>query len=286
MKTNKINLNVDKIEITYYLTHEIIDLLNGEQEIDFNDFKLIRNNEDSNFAINYDIMIPNYECDAFYKKFGNIYFGSNRHFKNQIYVSIYNPLLYTYDEKHYIYAITETIGLEFMEINYIEIAVDTNVNLISKYGKLMKNEDYTPIILNKKIKDMNKEITAIKNIYTGTRKNPNKYKSVYFTNKEGGLTLNIYDKKKEIKDNANTKNYIINDGEFSKSDKVIRYEIRALNHIIKDTLNKSGYRQEDLYYQLFNDDFITNIFKDLSDRIIRIEDNKKNVYNLLYLLLD
>ena len=73
---------------------------------------------------------------------------------------------------------------------------------------------------------------------------------------------------------------------FSKSDKVIRYEIRALNHIIKDTLNKLGYRQEDLYYQLFNDDFITNIFKDLSDRIIRIEDNKKNVYNLLYLLLD
>lgn len=286
MKTDKINLNIDKLEITYYLTQEVIEILNGIEEIDFIDFKLIRNNEDSNFAINYDIMIPDYECDAFYRKFGNIYYGSNRNFKNQIYVSIANPILYNNEDKHHIYYITESIGLEFMEINYIEIAVDTNQNLISKYSKIMKNEDYTPIILNKKIKDMNTEISAIKNIYTGTRKNPNKYKSVYLSNKEGGLVLNIYDKRKEIHDNSDIKNYIIEDGEFSKSDKIIRYEIRALNHIVKDTLNKLGYRQEDLYYQMYNYDFITEVFKHLSNRIIRIEDNKKNVHNLLYMILD
>ena len=195
MKKIKTHFGLDLLEITYRLTDDAINLLVGD-EINFNDFKLKKNFSNTKFKVCYNIIVPSKE-EEFYE-WGKIYYGSYDYFKNQIYISINNPTLYNND-LGYIYYISETLNLEYMNINKVDFAFDTNHNAINKFLKLFRDKEVDFVILNKKIKDMKQEVDDIITITKGTRENLNKYKSIYIQNRERGLSLIIYDKLKEIK---------------------------------------------------------------------------------------
>ena len=278
MKKIKTHFGLDLIEITYRLTDDAINLLVGD-EINFNDFKLKKNFSNTKFKVCYNIIVPSKE-EEFYE-WVKIYYGSYDYFKNQIYISINNPTLYNND-LGYIYYISETLNLEYMNINKVDFAFDTNHNAINKFLKLFRDKEVDFVILNKKIKDMRQEVDDIITITKGTRENLNKYKSIYIQNRERGLSLIIYDKLKEIKDNNFEKKYIIDKLEFQP---IYRIEIRVLNHILKDTLLKLNILNEDLYYNLLNKEYLFLLYNNLLNRIIRINYNNKS-YNLINILFN
>ena len=277
----KTYFGLDKLEITYRLTNDAINLLNGD-EIDFIDFKLKKNYSNTKYKICYDIITPNVVNNKIeFINWGKIYYGSFDYFKQQLYISVNNQILYSND-LGFLYFISETLNLEYMNINKIDVSFDTNCNPISKFLKILKDENFTFVILNKKIKDMKQEIDDIITINKGTRENLNKYKSIYIQNKERGLSLVAYDKLKEIEDNNFEKEYILNKLNFKP---IYRLEIRTLQHILKDTLLKLNISNEDLYYNLLDKEYLFLLYNNLLNRIIRINFNNKS-YNLINILFN
>ena len=106
-------------------------------------------------------------------------------------------------------------------------------------------------------------------IAKGTRKNPVKYKSFYLSNKEKGLELACYNKLKEIQDNNYNKQYILDKINFKP---IYRLEIRTNHKMLKDTMDKLGFTDDDLFYNiLFNEDMLFKLYLSLLNRLIRIK---------------
>jgi len=281
MKKYKSNFGIDKLEITYKLSDDIINLLQGE-EIDLIDFKLSINNNNSKFKICYNIIAPTISNnETKFIEWGKIYYGSYDYFKNQLYISVNNEILYR-SELSYLYYIEETLNLKFMNINKIDFAFDVNYNVINKFIKLIKDKNFDFVILNKKITDMKQEMNELLFISKGTRENLQKHKSIYIQNKERGLSLCIYNKLKEIEDNKNEKQYILDELKFTP---IYRIEVRTIYHILKDTLIKLNITNEDLYYNLLNKEKLFEIYNNLLNRIIRINYNNIS-YNLINILFN
>lgn len=274
-------INIDRLEISYNLDNEIINRLN-EDYIEFDCFHLIKSNEDSNYKIKYEIWVDEFEDNQVKRiLFGHIYFGSYRKFKKNLYISVANNIFYRDNTITDIYYIEQALNLKFIGVNKLDIALDVNKNIIDRFYEIYKDVKYIPIIFKKRYKNRNVDIKQVINITNGSRKNPHKNKSIYLKNKEGGLTLALYNKFKEITDNNSEKSYII---ENWKHNKLFRLEIRTSGHILKDTLTNLGISNEELYYRIFNKDILFNIYQNLLNRIIRIE-YKNKCYNILNYLL-
>lgn len=286
MTKNKLcQINIDKLEITYLLTHDIAEIINGKDEIiEYYDFRLEKDKDNKEYAVCYNIIIETLNGSNGYNEtlFGKISYGTYNPYRNQLYIGIDNKMLYEDDLLiGAIQIIEQTLHLEFMALSKLDFALDVEKDIIKVFYNLIKRDDIIPIILNKKIKDKDEEINELLHMATGTRRTPYLHKSFYIDNKEGGLTLACYDKTKEIIDNGNKKDYIIKKDGFEK---IYRLEIRTIRHTLKDTLNKLSISEEELYRRLFDKDFLMNIYFALLDRLIRINQGNKT-YNLLQFLL-
>ena len=284
MKTNNLELNIDKFEIAYRLnlhTKELFD--NIDEALDMYNFEIIRTNKEKEYENTFDIIIPEYDekIGIFKKKYATIYYGSNNIFRQHLYLKIENEELYKENFGILDY-LEDCLDLEFLLNSEIELAVDTDFNIISRFYRLLKNKKYTPKILKKYYYDMNKEISNVLNFSKGTRNNPFKFKSFYIKNKEGGLELKCYDKLKEITDNGNEKQYIKDKLGFNN---IFRLEVNVKHKLLKDTLNKMKITDMDIRYNLFNKDFISNLYIELLNRLIMIR-YKENNYNFLSILLN
>lgn len=278
MKKTKCDINIDKLEIQYLLTHEIVEVLNRiESEEDFYEFKIKRTNLNYNYKNTFDIIIKNYnEKDGVHDvKLGTLYYGSFNPNRNQLYIAIENRELYSGNLVS-IHFIEEQLNLQFMTISKIDIAFDCNRNIISKYYNLIKNDNINYIILNKKV-DKNEEIDNI-TLCKGTLLRPLLHKSIYIKNKEGGLELNAYNKTKEIKDNGNYKDYIVDKLGFNE---IYRLEVRCNHKQLKDTLKAMNLTDEDVMYRAIIDkELLYDIYENLLNRLLRIDENGKS-YNFL-----
>ena len=270
----KIQFHLDKLEVAFKKNEVLQNHLNTNDKFESYEFLLVRNRTESNYKNNFDI----YYIDG--SKFGNLYFGSYNINRQLIYISITNENLYN-DKFKYIVNLQEQLNLEFHQISRIDFANDCNINAVNKFYKLLKNEDYDIIILNKSIK-IDDNINDLLNISQGTRKNIHKFKSFYIQNKEKGLVLNCYDKKKEIEDNNNAKSYILDHFNYKE---VYRIEVRTNHHLLIDSLNSLGFTDDYLYYIIINSIFdeLYLLFENLLNRLIRIK-YKKDVYSLIDLL--
>lgn len=286
MAKNKLYLNIDKLEITYLLTEQIAQIINGKDEvIEYYDFRLEKDKDNKEYAVCYNIIIEtsNGGCGYNETSFGKISYGTYNPCRQQLYINIDNKILYE-DGDILIGAISiieQTLHLEFMGLPKLDFALDTEKDIIKVFYNLIKRDDIIPIILNKKRENKDEEINELLHMATGTRRKPYLHKSFYIKNKEGGLRLNCYDKTKEIIDNGNKKDYIIKKNGFEK---IYRLEIRTIRHTLKDTLDKLSISEEELYRRLFDKDFLMNIYFALLDRLIRINQGNKT-YNLLQFLL-
>ena len=267
-------LNVDRLELSYNLDYECKSKLESITELSFSNFTLIRKNNDSNYRNNFDIILGDSGL------FGTLYFGSYNVNRQKIYISVDNRILYSND-LYILSDIESKLNLELYSISKLDLALDFNYNIINKFYRLLKCEEFEFIILNKKY-SINDEISSLLNVSTGTRKNIHLFKSFYINNKEKGLSLSAYNKLKEIKDNDNTKSYI---SDLINSDKIFRLEIRTNHTLLKDSLLKLGYTDLYLHDLLINriNDELFELYRHLLNRLIRISYNN-NSYSLLNFL--
>ena len=282
MKDYRIMFNIDSLEITYELNDNIKTFFNSiDKSKQFYDIEIIRTNKFENYKYTFDILVPEYENNnIIMKKYATIYFGSYCKFRQHLYLKIENEQLYKGNLIILDY-IEEIFELNVINDSYIELAVDVDYDIVSKFYRLLKNKNYTLKILRNLYNDMNEEITDILHISKGTRNNPYKFKSFYIENKEKGLKLVCYDKSKEILDNNNEKHYI---KELYGFDNIYRLEIRVHHKMLKDTLNTMKISDLYLHNNLLNKDFLFDIYINLMNRLIKII-YKNNEYNLLSILL-
>lgn len=290
MNKFKCGIHLDKLEITYILTKRFTDFiyLNIDKNRDKSDkiifdhcdeFYLALPNETiyNNYRYELDILIKDYEEEKgfFKKRIGKLFYGSNHPLRQQLYIALENRSLYNGDVV-YLYYIEEVLGLSFMKISKLELAFDFNRNFINRFYAILKDEDFAPIILNRKYKNMDKEIRELLHVSTGTRNNLNKFKSFYIRSAEG-LELKYYDKAKEIEDKNFEKKYILDKLGFKK---VFRLEVKANHKNLKNSLDKLGITDEDLYMRHADEKLLYKVYFLLLNRIIRIE-YKNKTYSLL-----
>ncbi|MBD5314353.1 MAG: hypothetical protein HDS06_09105, partial [Bacteroides sp.] len=265
------DVNIDRLEIAYqYNESEVMDILsnlneNGEKQYDC--FKIVKSNIQSEFEHNFDIIcdsLPSEEGKVHEINWGVLQWGSHR--KKDIYISVSNEMFYN-GTLPYLHYIDSELSLSFKKVNKLDIALDININLVRRFYKMLKDETYTPIIFNKAYAVMTEKIPNLVNMGSGSRLRPYKNKSfdIRKQTRFKSLSLHCYDKLEEVKDNEFEKQYIL--------DKVglkpmFRLEIRSNADELNYTLEQMNITNEDLYHLLFNEPIISEVYFNLLDRVI------------------
>ena len=269
-------LNIDKLELACSTDEANREYISQQECLDFQFFYMVKNTNESNYKIKFDIFME----DG--KLYGNLYFGSYNFNRQRIYLSINNEIFYN-GNLGLIDYIIDSLNLEFHSISKLDLALDFDSNIINTFYKLLKMDELSPIILNRKYDMQCKEIKNLINVSTGSRKNVRKFKSFYITNKERGLCLNAYDKTKEIADNDYQKQYIIDKLDMKK---IFRLEIRTNHTLLLDSIKKLGYTDDYLYDLIVTNQIheLFELYKHLLNRLIRF-DFKGKVISFLDLLM-
>lgn len=150
------------------------------------------------------------------------------------FLTIENRCLYQSNYIKHAEHIAQTLGLTFSHITCLDIAMDCNVNLISRVRNLVKHHEeqgLEMIFNNKKVKDTAQILKGWREIYSRTCKrlinNPSLYLSPV---DEEAPSMVIYDKSREIQESG--KDYIAKHCNFGKG-KIYRSEIRLKRKALK-----------------------------------------------------
>lgn len=298
----KYSISVDKLELTYLLTNEFTEFIDKYIESynnrldktdkiifeQYNEFYLAAPTDTIyyDYRIELDILIRDYNEDiGFYnRRIGKLFYGSNHPSRQQLYITLENKSLYNGDI-NFLYYIADELNLQSLKISKLELAFDFNRSFIDKFYTIIKDDDFIPIIFNKRYKDKNEEIGELLHVSTGNRIKLNKFKSFYIKGKYqnyDGLELKYYNKGKEIEDRKFEKQYIIDKLGFKN---IFRLEIRTNHKKLKYSPDKLGLTDEDLYMRLEDKKVLFNLFRLLLYRVIRIE-FKEKTYSLLDFILE
>lgn len=138
--------------------------------------------------------------------------------------------------------ITDTLQLIPNSITELEIAIDTNSDVIPKLCKMARYFDCYDMIFNGTRLGDNERLRHLAFWVSGTRRNLFKIKEPYFSTAKGDVAIKMYDKTTEIRDNLNEKAYIEAWNNFGKQ-QIHRTECtcnwdrfqRWHEHLLKDT---------------------------------------------------
>ena len=266
----KYKFNIDKLEITYTCSGEIRELFANiiDEHIcgEDNDVRVVRTISTTylhNFAV---------YCTNMYV--GQLFFDTPNPNRPHIYLAVENEILYTCVAG--LSYIEQALNLSYYRISKLDICLDTNVNVINRFYRLLKDESQTLVINNKVIKDRYAIIKKLIHYSIGSLKNVRRNKS--FIIKGNEIELVAYNKREEI-DNSSRKEYIKENLQMDK--KIYRLEVRFSNFKqIKKALKMCSVDIGELYYYPF-EDLLERIFVTTLNRIIRFSNNTSILNYLL-----
>lgn len=283
MRNVKWNLSIDKLEITYQATQQVRDALAAiEDHKVINEITVVRDK-----PLQYQNMFHlfgkdyNEEQGVFEREIGTLYFGSFNQNRQHIYINFDNSVLYdTYLLASRFY-VEEALGLDFLRVSKIDLALDLNINVVRRINRIYRDEALSLVILNKCYKSMDETVNEVLHIAKGTRKAPMKFRSFYIENKNKSLTMRCYNKSEELKESH--KDYIPN---VSGKLPMYRLEVSLANHkTIAKTLAQLGVSNEEkVYSKLQSKDFLFSLFLTTLNRLIRVNKGRKGM-NLLECLI-
>ncbi len=280
----KKNLSIDKLEITYQATQQVRDALAAiEDRKVINEITVVRvekpmlyQNEFLLFGKDY-----NEEQGVFERQIGVLYFGSVNMNRQYIYINYHNAALYdTYLLASRFY-VEEALGLDFLRVSKIDLALDLNINVVRRINRIYRDEALSLVILNKCYKSMDETVNEVLHIAKGSRKAPMKNRSFYIENKNKSLTMRCYNKSEEQKESR--KDYIPN---VSGKLPMYRLEVSLANHktIVKTLAQLGVTNEEEVYSKLQDKDFLFSLFLTTLNRLIRVNKGRKGM-NLLECLI-
>ena len=161
-------------------------------------------------------------------------------------MAVDNQMLYT--NLNGLGYIEQALNLNFFRISKLDICLDSNLNVIDRFYKLLKDDKQTIIINNKAIKDRQSIIDNIIHLSSGSLQSIRKIKS--FVIKGNEMELVGYNKSVEIEKTG--KDYIKDNLGLDK--KIYRLEIRLKNYkLINNALQYCNVNMEELYYHPFDE---------------------------------
>lgn len=280
MKRNTININLDKVEFCYTAPIQTIKDLEDTKYKEFDGFRISSIESDNNLEslLQVDVLYSINDKELDWMKYAVLKIGSTFEDKDNpiryVWMKIDNKALYTefYPSSsilHFVYNITENLGLSFNNITKLDIAADVTYNTFFRIRRAIRNMELTPIILGKAYEKPNEVIDKVLYIHTADRI---RYRTntISISTKEKDMSLCIYNKSEEIK--CNSKEYIAKwDG--TDAD-IYRNEVRLKRTSIIDFLDKKGISFEDLYYMIHDMNLLFEMFLFFSNRIIRFRRGK------------
>ena len=175
--------------------------------------------------------------------------------------------------------IEQMLGLEFNNITHLDLALDTTINFSKVLIRMIRNKDYYPIINGTKITDRKKLIEDILYIGVGNLERIREY-SLLLQNKKNDLSLNAYNKKREI-ENKSKKFYIMES--YGSPRQLYRLEVRINSDVMKDFFARN--RIEYNPSMFITDDWLWLLYLTFLNRLIRFQSTKgRKVYGVLDLI--
>lgn len=296
MKKNKSIISVDKLTLCYKVADSFIYKLNECDEVVDSDgcFRLVRVPSDEVlFANCFNVMIKfsfgnaggivekklaTLKCKLHPMDLGII---------NYVWLYVENWAFYetfsVVQGKHNwlscIDYISDELGLSFNNITDLHIAMDTNINFAKKIRHAQFNDDFE-LILNGTFRSDKKQIlNEILHIQTGDQCRLRTL-SIYITpKKQNGLSLKVYDKKREL--GKSHKTYIPQWNELKNND--YRIELTLKNEHLKEFYKQKGEVIPDellmatLASQQQSQDPLFDILLYFSNRLLRFRYNGKPI---------
>lgn len=295
MRKKKSIISIDKLTLCYRATDEVIKKLNEYNElIDSDDsFRLVRvPSDEALFANCFHVMISfDGSGRTHQKKFATLKtklrsMGDDK--VNYVWLYIENWVFY---EVFGIYGgskcnwlacvdyIADELGLSLNNITDLHVALDTNINFAKKIRHAQFSDDYE-LILNGKVRSDKKEVLdEILHIQTGDQYRLRTLTICINPKKQDGLSLKIYDKKRELE--KSNKNYIPQWN--GLKDKDYRVELTIKNEHLKEFYQWKGEAVPDellmvtLASQSQSQDLLFDMLYYFSNRLLRFRYNGKGV---------
>ena len=252
MRKKKSIISVDKLTLCYKATDEVIDKLNEYNElIDSDDsFTLVRvPSDEALFANSFHVMVS---FDGFgrthQKKFATLKtklrsMGDDK--VNYVWLYIENWVFYEvfgiYDSGKCNWLacvdyIADELGLSLNNITDLHVALDTNINFAKKIKHAQFNDDYEVILNGKARLDKKEVLDEILHIQTGDQCRLKTLTICISPKKQAGLSLKVYDKKKELE--KSNKKYMPQWN--GLNDKDYRVELTIKNEHLKEFYQWKG----------------------------------------------
>lgn len=290
MRKKKSIISIDKLTLCYRATDEVIRKLNEYDKLEDSDnsFTLVRvPSDEALFANSFHVMIkfPFGEAGNGFveRKLATLKtklrsMGDDK--VNYVWLYIENWVFYEmfgiYDGSKCNWLacmdyIADELGLSFNNITDLHVALDTNINFAKKIRYAQFNDDYE-VILNGKVRSDKKEVLdEILHIQTGDQCRLRTLTICINPKKQDGLSLKIYDKKRELE--KSNKKYIPQWN--GLKDKDYRVELTIKNEHLKEFYQWKGEAIPDdllmvtLSSQLQSQDLLFDMLYYFSNRLLR-----------------
>ena len=175
--------------------------------------------------------------------------------------------------------IEQMLGLEFNNITHLDLAIDASTNFSKALVKMIRNKDYYPIINGTKITDRKKLIEDILYIGVGNLERIKEY-SILIQQKKNDISINAYNKKREI-ENKSHKHYIMES--YGNPSQLHRLEVRINSDTMKDFFTREHIEYNPSMF--INDDWLWLFFLNFMNRVIRFQAVKgRKVYGVMDLI--
>lgn len=252
MRKKKSIISVDKLTLCYKATDEVIDKLNEYNElIDSDDsFTLVRvPSDEALFANSFHVMVSfDGSGRTHQKKFATLKtklrsMGDDK--VNYVWLYIENWVFYEvfgiYDSGKCNWLacvdyIADELRLSLNNITDLHVALDTNINFAKKIKHAQFNDDYEVILNGKARLDKKEVLDEILHIQTGDQCRLKTLTICISPKKQDGLSLKVYDKKKELE--KSNKKYIPQWN--GLNDKDYRVELTIKNEHLKEFYQWKG----------------------------------------------
>lgn len=271
-------INLDRLEITYEKNEPLQTMLSDttKNEFEFDSLRLIREqckyylNEFTIWGSDYDEQLGSVE-----RRIGHLHFGSPNPNRPYLYVLYENAALYNDYLLASRFYVEEALGLQFLRVSKVDVAVDFNFNVVNRFYRLFKNPDYALIVNGEKVKDMKNVVRDVLHIAGNTtRQRPFAHHSPVIKNADGSMLMRAYDKGKEI-DEESSKEYIREKAGFKR---LYRIEVSLGCHrVIKKVLERLDLTDEDFYARLQDEKTLIAFFRVALNSLVRVSRKRKGM---------
>lgn len=286
-KGTKVKINLDKVEVCYVGSKELIDNIEDTKHWDRDHYYLEyedKENKDKRETI-LSIYVDDIENGKV--KFGTLKFGNSFETDNDMirycWLRIENRILYNKScistTISTMYWIQDDLGLEFNNITALDIALDSNISWFRRIKNAIRNKSLIPIVLNRAYPNVGEE--EIEPIDFRHKDNRKRYSSntIYINNSDKDMIFNVYDKGKEI---IKSGKLYIRDW-FNSQGNINRAEIRLKNKSLNEYCEKYNISQYDIYMRLSDNNKLFDIYYFFSNRLIHFVDSSRNKISFLQL---